>query len=50
MEYELYRCFTDLKNQRHLDYKPAYLKEKKKKADRYKGRQIPELKVSLGQS
>jgi len=40
--------FIDRKEQRQLHYEPACQKDTK--ASRYKGRQIPEFKVSLRQS
>jgi len=46
MKYELYKGLTDLKEQRQLHYEPA--DQKDTKTDRYKCRQIPEFKVSLG--
>lgn len=41
------RGFTDLKKQRQLHYESACQKDTK--TGRYKCRQIPELKVNLGQ-
>ena len=41
------RGFTDLKEQRQLHYEPACQKDTE--TGKYKGRQIPEFKVSLGQ-
>ena len=41
------RSFTDLKEQRQLHYEPACQKDTE--TGKYKGRQIPEFKVSLGQ-
>lgn len=42
------RSFTDLKEQRQLHYEPACQKDTK--TGRYKGMQIPEFNVSLGQN
>jgi hypothetical protein len=42
------RGFTDLKEQKQLHYESACQKDAK--AGRYKGRQIPEFNISLGQS
>ena len=47
MQYELYRSFTNLKEQRQLHYEPAC--QKAMKTGRYKDRQILEFKVSLEQ-
>ena len=45
MQYELYRSFTNLKEQRQLHYEPACQKDIK--TGRYKDRQILEFKVTL---